>query len=80
MVLTVLGTADQLLEKAYMEKCHKVLDDFCRLYWPCAFRDKRGRSCCNMREGHTKGHQDKRDVVIGVGTYESSFSLATFAD
>ncbi len=80
VVLTMLGTAEQLLERAYMEKCYKVLDDFCRLYWPCAFRDRRGRSCCNMREGHIKGHQDRRGTVIGVGMYESSFSSETFID
>jgi hypothetical protein len=34
----------------------------------------------NVKERHTKGHQNERGAVIGTGPYESNFTWETFAD
>lgn len=73
------GPPDQILEKGYLDYCDNALDDFCAIFWPCTFTNKRGR-CVNVKERHTKGHQNERGAVIGTGPYESNFTWETFAD
>lgn len=41
---------------------------------------KSGERCENVREGHTKGHQNVKGKIIGAGEYQSSFSFETFQD
>lgn len=61
-----------------MEYCDNALDDFCAIFWPCAFfHSKRGR-CVNVKERHTKGHQNAKGQIIGSGPYESDFTWETF--
>src|ERR1700753_309591 len=62
-----------------MDYCDKALEDFCALFWPCNYSNRRGR-CVNVKECHTKGHQNERGTIIGTGPYESDFTWETFAD
>lgn len=71
------GPAEQLLERYYMDYCDYALDDFCALFWPCSFSNKNGR-CCNVKEGHTKGHQNEKGKIISGGQYYSYFSWDSF--
>lgn len=73
----MLGPAEDLLERYYLDHCDNALDDFCGLFWPCAFKNKYGR-CRNFQEGHTKGHQNKTGKIIGAGNYQSDFSWELF--
>ncbi|KAL1613243.1 hypothetical protein SLS60_001475 [Paraconiothyrium brasiliense] len=36
----------------------------------CIYRNKRGEQCVNIKEHHSKGHQDTRGRIIGEGPYE----------
>jgi hypothetical protein len=65
------------LEKYYLEYCDYALDDFCGLFWPCEFKTRQGR-CVNVREGHTKGHQNDKGKIIGSGGYMSTFTWDSF--
>lgn len=74
------GPPDQILEKGYLDYCDNALDDFCAIFWPCTFTNKKGQRCVNVKECHTKGHQNNRGAIIGTGIYESNFTWETFAD
>ncbi|KAI1325062.1 FabD/lysophospholipase-like protein [Xylariaceae sp. FL0255] len=65
----LLGTASQLLAGAYSELCNTPLETFANSHWPCDFSSSsiagaRGR-CCNVKQGHMKGHQNTNGSVIG---------------
>jgi hypothetical protein len=69
---------DQILRKIYIDYCDSALEEFCAIFWPCAFfSSKRGR-CVNVKERHTKGHQNAKGQIIGSGPYESNFTWETF--
>ncbi|KAE9377253.1 hypothetical protein N431DRAFT_542623 [Stipitochalara longipes BDJ] len=72
------GNLMDFFNKYYSNMCKAALDRFCDMFWPCSFRDSRGRACRNMRAGHlSKGHQDRNGRIIGSrtsGQYESNFS------
>ncbi|KAF2134377.1 hypothetical protein P153DRAFT_402048 [Dothidotthia symphoricarpi CBS 119687] len=74
------GPTEQLLKKQYLYHCDSALDDFCAIFWPCTFRNKRDDRCVNFKERHTKGHQNQRGNIIGTGPYESGFTFNNFAD
>ncbi|KAF2012508.1 hypothetical protein BU24DRAFT_442957 [Aaosphaeria arxii CBS 175.79] len=74
------GTPEQILEKQYLEYCDNALDDFCAVYWPCTFQNRHGGRCVNVRERHTKGHQNQRGTIIGSGAYVSGFTFDNFAE
>lgn len=74
------GPADQLLEKQYLYHCDSALEDFCAIFWPCTFHNKRGERCVNVKERHTKGHQNRRGNIIGTGPYEAKFTFDDFAE
>jgi hypothetical protein len=73
------GPTEQILEKAYIDFCDTALDDFCAIFWPCTFSNKRGR-CVNVKDRHKKGHQNEKGQIIGTGDYVSDFTWETFAD
>lgn len=66
------GTPSELLEH-YKPVLNSVLDKFCDGWWPYSYADKNGKKCINTREGHVKGHQDKRGKLFGNGYYQSYF-------
>ncbi|KAI4668760.1 uncharacterized protein J4E78_002588 [Alternaria triticimaculans] len=72
------GSAEQILETQYMTHCDGALDDFCAIFWPCSFINRRGERCVNVKERHVKGHQNQRGSVIGSGPYESDFTFDKF--
>jgi hypothetical protein len=76
------GPAEQILEKQYLIHCDQALEDFCAVFWPCTFVSKRGGRCVNVRDRHSKGHQNERGQVIGSrdGTYVSNFTFDDFAE
>ncbi|KAI8938298.1 hypothetical protein NX059_005951 [Plenodomus lindquistii] len=74
------GPAEQLLEKQYLDHCDSALEDFCAIFWPCTFHNKKGERCVNVKERHTKGHQNSRGTIIGTGPYSSKFTFDDFAD
>lgn len=74
------GPINQILEKHYLDHCDSALEDFCAIFWPCTFRNKRGDRCVNVKERHTKGHQNQRGHIIGTGPYEATFTFDGFAD
>lgn len=49
-----LGPPEQILKNFYLDSCDHALDDFCALFWPCTFLNKKGR-CANVAERHTVG-------------------------
>lgn len=71
-----------LFDKYYSNMCKGALDRFCDRFWPCSYRDSLGRSCRNVKSGHSaKGHQDKDGKIIGLSSsrsYESSFSSSAY--
>ncbi|KAF2188984.1 hypothetical protein K469DRAFT_684250 [Zopfia rhizophila CBS 207.26] len=73
------GPAEQILEKAYIDYCDNALEDFCAIFWPCTFSNKRGR-CVNVKDRHKKGHQNAKGQIVGTGAYESDFTWEAFAD
>jgi hypothetical protein len=77
--VTSTGPAEQILEKAYIDYCDTALDDFCAMFWPCTFSNKRGR-CVNVQNRHKKGHQNRKGQIIGTGDYVSDFTWETFTD
>lgn len=77
---STIGPAEQLLEKQYLYHCDSALEDFCAIFWPCTFRNKRGERCVNVKERHTKGHQSQRGNIIGTGSYEANFTFDDFAE
>ena len=77
---TFAGPAEQILEKQYLYYCDNALEDFCAIFWPCTFRNKRGERCSNVKDRHTKGHQNQRGHIIGTGAYEANFTFDNFAD
>lgn len=79
LMRTLLGRAEQILEKAYINYCDTVLDDFCAMFWPCKFKTRRGR-CVNVQKRHQKGHQNDKGQIIGTGAYESDFTFDSFAE
>jgi hypothetical protein len=70
--------AEYIFDKEYMDYCDDALDAFCAIYWPCAFKNKRGEQCVNVRERHAKGHQNRKGSVIGSGIYQASFKAEDF--
>jgi len=72
-----VGPAEQVLDRGYLHYCDDALDDFCALFLPCTFKNRRGK-CVNVREGHTKGHQNAKGTIIGTGVYESDFTWESF--
>lgn len=75
----LLGPAEQILEKAYFDYCDAALDDFCAIFWPCTFSNKRGQ-CVNVQDRHKKGHQNEKGQIIGTGEYVSDFTWEKFSD
>lgn len=73
------GPANQILENRYIDYCDNALEDFCAIFWPCTFSNRRGR-CVNVKERHKKGHQNEKGAIIGSGPYESDFTWEAFAD
>ncbi|KAF2758985.1 hypothetical protein EJ05DRAFT_499409 [Pseudovirgaria hyperparasitica] len=73
------GPADRILERGYLDYCDNALEDYCAIFLPCQYENRRGR-CVNVREGHIKGHQNERGAVIGKGAYESTFTWESFED
>ncbi|KAF2650662.1 hypothetical protein K491DRAFT_697115 [Lophiostoma macrostomum CBS 122681] len=73
------GPAEQILQNFYMDYCDSALDDFCAVFWPCTFSNKKGK-CVNVAERHTKGHQNSKGQIIGTGPYESTFTFESYAD
>ena len=69
-----LGPANDLFRRNYQTYCDDGLRDFCNLFWPCEFNSRAGK-CVNVREGHSKGHQNEKGKLIGSGQYQSSFSF-----
>lgn len=61
-----------------MDHCDDALDEFCAIYWPCSFKNKRGEKCVNVKERHVKGHQNLKGSVIGSGTYQATFTAESF--
>lgn len=77
----LMGTAPQLLKDAYSELCTAALRSFANDHWPCTFENavygKTNGRCCNFKGSHTKGHQNIRGRLIGHGSYEGNFEIAT---
>ncbi|KAF1996801.1 hypothetical protein P154DRAFT_565860 [Amniculicola lignicola CBS 123094] len=74
------GPIVQILEKQYLEHCDAALEDFCAIFSTCTFRNRRGERCVNVKDRHTKGHQNQRGSIIGAGFYEATFTFDGFAD
>lgn len=70
--------AERILKERYWNHCDQALDDFCNIFWPCTFSNKRGDRCVNVKERHVKGHQNDRGTVIGSGPYEADFTPEIF--
>ncbi|KAF2462522.1 FabD/lysophospholipase-like protein [Lindgomyces ingoldianus] len=77
--MNLKGPTEQILEKAYIDYCDTALDDFCAIFWPCTFTNRRGR-CVNVKDRHKKGHQNEKGQIIGTGEYQSNFTWDNFAD
>jgi len=76
----IAGPADQILEKQYLFHCDQALEDFCSMFWPCKFTNKKGERCVNVRERHSKGHQNSRGHQFGSGEYVSDFTFDDFGE
>ena len=63
----------------YQGYCEDALDDFCALFWPCEFENRAGR-CVNVREAHSKGHQNEKGKIINAGDYVSRFSFEGYRE
>lgn len=50
------------------------------MFCPCTYRGKRGEPCVNFKEGHLKGHQNKRGHIIGSRPHESYFTYDNFME
>ncbi|KAL5397840.1 hypothetical protein PMIN03_006175 [Paraphaeosphaeria minitans] len=74
------GPAEQILEKYYLQHCDYALEDYCAIFCPCTYRNKRGEQCVNVKERHPKGHQNKRGHIIGTGPYEAYFTFDNFME
>jgi hypothetical protein len=58
----------------YLSSCESAQDEFYKSYWPCEWKDPRGRRCVNVRAGHSKGHQLSNGKVLAVGGFCSAFN------
>ncbi|KAI4183098.1 MAG: hypothetical protein L6R41_005594 [Letrouitia leprolyta] len=67
------GTPLELFEH-YKPFLDGALYTFCNVWWPCNYKNSRGKKCINTRDGHARGHQDENGRPIGPGEYKSSFS------
>ncbi|KAE8449132.1 hypothetical protein EG329_008516 [Mollisiaceae sp. DMI_Dod_QoI] len=77
---SLLGSTVQLLDDIYADMCDEALDNFCNMYWPCAFRNAYGQ-CCNVKSGHNpKGHQNSTGKILAAGDYRSDFHFDDYAD
>ncbi|KAF2441827.1 hypothetical protein P171DRAFT_418623 [Karstenula rhodostoma CBS 690.94] len=74
------GLAEQILDKHYLPHCDYALEDYCAIFCPCTYRNKRGEQCVNVKERHSKGHQNKRGHIIGTGPYEAYFTFDNFME
>jgi hypothetical protein len=57
--------------KEYGKFCTDAENDFFKSYWPCNYRDKKGRRCVNVATKHDKGHQIQKGVIVATGEYIS---------
>ena len=67
MVHEIIGRYCQHLQNAY----NKFYSD----YWPCGYRDKRGRPCVNVLNKHHKGHQLADGKIADTGAYIATDNL-----
>lgn len=72
-----VGPAEHLLNTYYMSYCDFALEDFCGKFCRCEY-EKRNMRCVNVREGHSKGHQNEKGAIIGTGPFFSSFNEDVF--
>lgn len=70
-----------LFAKHYVPICETVLSNFCNSFWPCAYKDAKGRECKNFQSMHqAKGHQNQRGKVFADGAYLPAFPIERFFD
>lgn len=59
----------------HYEECYKrALKEFFDDWWPCSFKNTRGR-CVNTLRGHAKGHQDVKGRILASGKYQNTVSF-----
>ncbi|TKA71655.1 hypothetical protein B0A55_05295, partial [Friedmanniomyces simplex] len=73
------GTAEDLFER-YEYYLETALEEFCDLYWPCSYENRRGRCVTAAVRHNPKGHQNASGRIIGPGEYQSDFSADTYID